>query len=185
MEYDSRETTRRAQSPFWRRFNDAVTTGDAFAGALVDQRRAIVLGLVGVDCAHNCPAELHPVYAMAIHVNNGQPESFSTPFDDQWTFFARNFGNEGYCGGADRPLLNGFGRQGLQVQTDSLLIPEPPDGPYSSYRLRDGSQLISSNTALASTTLTKVPGGLLLSFRLGSPVDQLLLDGDLHIEWLP
>ena len=57
---------------------------------MIDGRFAIVVGLAGLDCEHGCGTELHPVYGLAIRVNDD-------PSDDTWAIFVRNWGNEGYC----------------------------------------------------------------------------------------
>jgi hypothetical protein len=67
---------------------------------LFDDKEAIVMGLYGVDCAHDCGAELHPVYALAIHVNNNL-------LDDTWAIFVRNWGDEGYCGSHEEEIDTG------------------------------------------------------------------------------
>lgn len=69
---------------------------------------SVVVGLVGLDCRHDCFAELHPVYAMAAHL-----DATSTS-DDQWAVFARNWGDEGSCGGQDHQI---------ELQTIALRIP--------------------------------------------------------------
>jgi hypothetical protein len=90
LEFNSNESIDHFTSPFWRRFRDAVQHDDQTAHDMMRDRQAIVTGLMGLDCEHDCPSELHPVYAMAVEVN---PD----PTNNQWAFFARNFGNEGGC----------------------------------------------------------------------------------------
>ncbi len=96
-EFDSDETIDHFRTPWWNSFHDAVDRDDASARAMIDGKLAIVVGLTGLDCEHGCATELHPVYALAIHVNDN-------PLDDTWAIFVRNWGNEGYCSQYQHPL---------------------------------------------------------------------------------
>ena len=110
LEFSSDETIDHFRTSWWQTFHNAVDSDDrnstdspfgpvrrvpnpgyvSKALALVNGNFAIVKGLMGLDCAHSCGAEIHPVWAMAIHIKD-------SPTDDVWAFFARNWGNEGYC----------------------------------------------------------------------------------------
>jgi hypothetical protein len=110
LEFSSDETIDHFSTSWWQRFHDAVDSDDrnstdspfgperrvpnpgyvSKALALVHGNFAIVKGLMGLDCAHSCGAEIHPVWAIAIHTQD-------SPTDDVWAFFVRNWGNEGYC----------------------------------------------------------------------------------------
>jgi hypothetical protein len=96
-EFDSDETIDHFHTPWWNSFHAAVDRDDASERAMIDGRFAIVIGLAGLDCEHGCATELHPVYALAIHVNDN-------PLDDTWAIFVRNWGNEGYCSQYQHPL---------------------------------------------------------------------------------
>lgn len=65
----------------------------------VNGRYAIVTGLLGLDCAHDCTSELHPVYAMAIRVKDD-------PSDEVWEIFVRRRGDEGFCSQHQHILKN-------------------------------------------------------------------------------
>ena len=77
-------------TPWWSAFAASVRNGDGVAHSMADGRRAIVTGLINLDCEHDCGSESHPVHAMAI-------ESRSDVDDTLWAVFARNWGNGGYC----------------------------------------------------------------------------------------
>jgi hypothetical protein len=72
--------------------------GDAYASAMINGSYVIVIGELGLDCWHSAKAELHPVYAMFVHLLNSD---FSR---SSWAFFVRNWGDEGYCSDGDQPL---------------------------------------------------------------------------------
>src|SRR5262245_29431255 len=119
LEFSSDETIDHFHTPWWNQFHEAVDDGDGVgydallmygrglisrdeairrwqnrysrARGMVDGKYAVVTGLGGLDCEHSCGAELHPVYAMAIQVNDDR--SLET-----WAIFVRHWGDEGWCG---------------------------------------------------------------------------------------
>ena len=91
LEFDSDETIDKFTTSWWSEFHKAVDDSDAKARAMIDERFAIVTGLIGLDCEHECHSESHPVWAMAMNVKPSDD-------DDLWAFFVRNWGNEGFCG---------------------------------------------------------------------------------------
>ena len=90
LEFDSDETIDHFTTPWWDSFHKAVDNRDAAAQQMIYQRYAIVTGLVGLDCAHSCSPEVHPVWAMAVRVNDSAA-------DEEWAIFVRRFGDEGFC----------------------------------------------------------------------------------------
>ena len=52
----------------------------------------VVSGLFGLDCDHGCRSEVHPVYTMAIQINED-------PQDNEWAVLVRNWGAGGFCSG--------------------------------------------------------------------------------------
>ena len=93
-EFASAETIDSFGLPWWQRFHNAVDESDSSAEAMLtingNEIEVIEIGVVGLDCAHVCASELHPVVGMALHIKDD-------PSDDVWVFFARNWGNEGWC----------------------------------------------------------------------------------------
>ncbi len=103
LEFDSDETIDHFHTPWWNSFHAAVDADDRTllttlnvdhdalkATPFLEWKYAIVSGLYGLDCEHSCHPELHPVYAMAILVQDD-------PNDEVWAIFVRNWGNEGFC----------------------------------------------------------------------------------------
>lgn len=81
---------------------------DAATQAHVQGAFAIVIGMLGLDLSHPAhQSELHPVYAMFIRLPGSQSQA-----EDRWTFFIRNWGNEGYCG----PHQEELGERQFQVR---------------------------------------------------------------------
>jgi hypothetical protein len=92
IEFDSDETIDHFRTRWWSDFHRAVDDSDASATRRVYGQTAIVTGLMGIDWAHTPGAELHPVWALAIHDNEGDVNT------SEWSFFVRNWGNEGLSG---------------------------------------------------------------------------------------
>jgi hypothetical protein len=66
LEFDSDETVDHMDGTWWDDFHKAVDASHDVAGNMIDGQFAIVTGLMGLDCAHTCHSELHPVWAIAI-----------------------------------------------------------------------------------------------------------------------
>jgi hypothetical protein len=98
MEFDSENTVDHFDTPgddWWYRFHNAVDHSDGnindLAHRMLRETEVIALGLLGLDGGHpSNGAELHPVIAMAVHINRD-------PNDDTWAFFAMGWGDEGGC----------------------------------------------------------------------------------------
>lgn len=103
LEFDSTETVDQWDGtgtwwdhPFHHDWVDGLSDNSAISHAL-GTPFAVVVGMLGLDVAHtDHHAELHPVYAMFIRDPPGAP----TPpaHEVRWSFFVRNWGNEGSCG---------------------------------------------------------------------------------------
>lgn len=173
-EFDSDETVDHFGSKWWNSFHDAVDNGGSAsedngsaispASQMINQKQVIVTGLVGLDSEHGAYTELHPVYSMAIHLN-------TDPNNDQWAFFARNWGDEGFCSND---------QEYWDVSPLSIFIPEPVPSTDFSFVAQDihVSRSLTVNSG-------KVPGGLVLTFDLGTPESQALVDGSVTIHWVP
>ena len=90
-EFDVDETVNHFHTSWWEEFHDAVDHDKPKAHMMVDRKWGIASAVWGLDCAHDCWSELHPVWVMAVHVKDDVA-------DDRWSIFARNWGNQGYCG---------------------------------------------------------------------------------------
>ena len=164
VEFLAKETIDAFQATFWSQFHQAVDS-EVGQPQLIDGHRAIVTGLVGLDAAHSIATELHPAYAMAINAQH-------QPGHDVWAFFARNWGNEGYCS-TDYHVL--------EIPTYKLLIPWEPGA--SSVRLGPQSEWYGLDAR--DYAFSAVPGvGVLLSVHLGSWWKGALADGQIDLEWL-
>jgi hypothetical protein len=114
MEFDSEETIDKFKSSWWTGFHSAVDSNHGEPGGLASQRidghDAVAFGLFGLDCAHSCGSELHPVMGLAIRVEN------PATLNDTWAIFVRNRGNEGFCSSGD---------EFVTLPTISFFLPAP------------------------------------------------------------
>jgi hypothetical protein len=106
-EFDATETINGFVTDTWKAvrngfecFDDDVNCIDTDrpkAHELVDGKRAVITGLVGLDTEHGGYSEIHPIYMLAIEVD-------PNPLDNKWILFIRNRGDEGFCSSHDHPL---------------------------------------------------------------------------------
>jgi hypothetical protein len=188
-EFDSDETIDHFDAaPWWRRFHTAVdrdrhnTRGPGTrAGRIIDGHDAVMTGLMSLDVFHEENAsEIHPVLALAIRI-----EDAPNPDDDAWAIFARNLGNQGYCG-ADQPerILHGG--------TIRIRIPRPPGLPPSATADVDfeNSKFFKYNALNlgkpSDWEVQVIPGGdAVISFFLHTPDQVSFMVGELHLVWSP
>jgi hypothetical protein len=171
-EFDSDETVDHWDDTgtWWNDFHhNKVDQSDGAAHEAIDGKFAIVIGEAGMDYEHGCHIELHPVYAMFVHVKDD-------PNDDHWAFFVRNWGDEGYCGNNQIYYRNLF--TGDNTITIRL--------PHEHATLKSFTQNIRSvNDHNHKTFLlfSPVPDGLMLRFSLDAPEEHTTIVGDINIQW--
>ena len=164
-EFDSDETIDHFRTPWWQTFHDAVDRDDASARAMIDGKFAIIVGLAGLDCEHGCATELHPVYGLAIHVNDN-------PSDDTWAIFVRNWGDEGYCSQEGHPL---------DTASMAFLIPR---AAASAVKVGAASTFLTNSGGASGPAVSLVPGqGAVVAFGLPDPTQGARINGELHLQW--
>lgn len=164
-EFDSDETIDHFTTSWWQGFHDAVDASDAAAHAVIDGKYAVMTGLFGLDCAHSCGSELHPVWLFALRVSD-------TPNDETWAIFVRNWGNEGFCGDQEHYL---------DLQTLRIRLP-----------WRAGASAVTVSKAEFLTNSSQVTGPSLepvinrsvsVVFTLPPPEQHARVNGVLHLQW--
>jgi hypothetical protein len=171
MEFDSDETIDHFVSPWWSAFHSKVpqksssSSNDA-ANAMIAGGSAIIIGLSGLDCEHGCLPELHPVYALALRLPD------SSPTKEHWAYFARNWGNEGYCGTNQEPL---------PVDHLTIRIPMP-----NAVGINMTSWEMDTTDSAASATLGAIPagGGAWISISLPTPDKEAVVSGEFSFQWV-
>jgi hypothetical protein len=165
-EFDTDETVKNWDDTgtWWERFHDATKDSDARAAAMMDGSEAIVIGLLGLDVEHHGKPELHPVYAMFVHLKE-RPVGLSS-----WAFFVRNWGNEGFCSDNDEDHR-------LYTPQDRMKIWIPNVAGLVSQNVHKGARneddLSPMNGSMAPTN-----NGVVLDFGLLAPDKESWWVGD-------
>jgi hypothetical protein len=183
LEFDSRETVRNFATSFWQELRAVVDKERRGPGInrVINPTKpgepanAVVYGLLGLDCEHNCASEYHPVYALAIEID-------PSPTNNRWAIFVRNWGNEGFCSHLNHELLLPEGKLRLTLS-----------------RLGRRPEVVSSASEFASTR-NRVPlpavefdrqglgepselGQVVLTFTLPPPTEQVTAELILALRW--
>lgn len=163
MEFDSDETIDHFHTSWWTTFHDAVDNDN---GHMIDGMDAIAFGIIGLDCAHDCHSELHPVFALAIHIKDD-------PNDDQWAIFVRNWGNEGYCSS---------GTETLDDSISSFTFVLPRSG--ASNVTVSGAEFLSRGLGASGPDVKLVRGeGAAVTFGFPPASKRERMNGVLHLQW--
>jgi hypothetical protein len=185
LEFSSDETIDHFHTPWWASFHAAVddddsrsmdnpfgtprremVIGTSKALAMVRGVYAIVSGLMGLDCAHSCGAEIHPVWALAMHVQDDAS-------DDVWSFFARNTGNEGYCASNS---------EWLNTQHFTFRLPWRPGATDVQITGQDFRWKVAS-TAGGTYDPRPDENAILVTLNVAPPNKGDRVNGELHLKW--
>jgi hypothetical protein len=173
-EFASAETADNFQTNWWQNFRNAVESfDDSAVESLITPSsgnlpQTVVQGLFGLDCEHDCHSELHPVYALAIEIEDKGD-------DNTWAIFVRNWGNEGFCSQFDHQLQT----PGNRI---TMFLP----------RVSAGAPMLLSSTEFNASdksttpfpTVEHVAGqGTKLTFTLPPPDKHSLAELILHMKW--
>ncbi len=183
LEFDSRETAAQFATKWWNDFDQIVRKGDfaAIQKALNPQApqvaaRAVVSGLFGLDCEHDCHSEFHPLYAVGIEVD-------TAPSHNTWAIFVRNSGNEGFCSSLDHHVQ-------LHEQTFRLTLPRRGTRPRVTSASTQFASSVSAGSSpailfpeVAFDTATNNEGQVVLSFTLPAPDKRANADMVLTLDW--
>jgi hypothetical protein len=171
IEFDSDETIDHFGSPWWNTLQNSVDNGQGPSPEdILDDKYAIVTGLVDLDCAHPCGGELHPVWVLALRY-------IGDPRYEEWAIFVRNWGDEGGCASDDHQLM-------LADNQYTLRIPWPSGA--TSVGIGSATSFFTNSTATSMTGAAVVPGvGTMLTFNLPDPGQHALIDGLLELIYSP
>ena len=165
IEFDSEETIDHFGTSWWQQFHDAVDSSDAAARSLINGRYSVVMGLLGLDCAHSCGSELHPVWVLAVRVND-------SPTDETWAMFVRNWGNEGFCGDQQHYL---------DLQTIRVRLPWHPGASSVSVL---ASEFLTNSAQVTGPSLEPATNqNVSVVFTLPPPESHARVNGVLHLQW--
>jgi hypothetical protein len=129
---------------------------------------AVTVGLFGLDCEHDCRSELHPVYALAIQLDEN-------PTSNTWAIFVRNWGDEGFCSSLNHEISLTDGKM-------KLLLPWP-----GAKGLKAELEQISPGVVAPVVGLLQDDHGngegALVTFALPKPSEQGLIEVVFRFEW--
>ncbi|HVD76287.1 MAG TPA: hypothetical protein VNH43_01695 [Vicinamibacteria bacterium] len=163
-EFDSRETTNHFATPWWTSFRKAGTPGRK---SLIDGKPSILYGFTSVDCEHHCVSELHPVWVLAIHVQDD-------PADDVWAVFMRNWGNEGFCSSAQHEV---------NWPGERFTLTLPWRVGAAAVELEGTTQFLANVEGISGRWADVPNEKVTLTFALPPPSDRARVHGELHLRW--
>jgi hypothetical protein len=165
LEYDSDETIDHFSTSWWSSWHNAVDNNDAQAHHMVDNADAVVVGLVGLDCVHDCQAEVHPVYALAMRVTD-HPAGV-----DRWSYFVRNQGDEGMCS-----------QEQHHLETPALVLRLRPPSP-SLHHFTIANSEAKVNDGAITLTFDADNGDALVIVTMPHQNQEERLNGVLDLRW--
>src|SRR5262249_26115212 len=170
-EFDSDETIDNFNTPWWNRLRDIIDT-DVDPSKLINGDDIIEIGVIGLDCAHNCGSEIHPVMALAMHVKDD-------PKDDQWMIFVRNAGDEGFC--SDGTI------QEPELTKVYLALPWRPGATNAKPQVLPTTVWRRSANNIGIQTFPAGPAtqrsAFVVAVDLGNPGSSPMINADLHLQW--
>ena len=180
-EFDAGETIDRfdgAAIPWWLDFHSSVDASKALASNRIDGHDGVITGRMGTDDFHGRRSELHPVHFFAV-----RQSLVPNPNDDAWSFFFRNWGNEGFCG---------TGQEKLNVVTASLQVPRPTSaqgvGPGATFTIGPATKVGGNTSAALDHTVfvsQAANGDAVLTVQLDPPDSESWVAGEVHLVWSP
>ena len=176
IEFDSREVIDPLgnEDPqfWWNRFRNAVNNPrDPGSTAFLDEirgKRAILTGLMNLDCEHESTTELHPLWAMAIHLRD-------TSTDDVWIFMIRNWGNEGFCSSEQHYLE--------LLPSDQFTFRLPWRNKAGAVRVDSQSSKFYADQVPPPQVTYRTNDAAFVRFKLPSAEKRALSLGELHLKW--
>ena len=116
----------------WKDFHAlAELRGEWARDLLIRNRRAVVVGLYGLDAEHGGHAELHPAHALAVEQGCSSGPGPDGWLEARWAIFIMNRGHEGFCS-LWTTAHHYFDRQSLTLRLPVEGLPAGTDcGPAS------------------------------------------------------
>lgn len=150
----------------------ASSIGTTFGGPDGEGLESVVIGQVGLDGVHGSYAESHPVFAIAVQL---QQTVQSNAVQETWAFFLRNYGDEGSCSTQTWHWDSPTGDYFIQLQW-------PPGA--TEVRLI-GTNVLPWQTPAAALFVGKIQASRISLIHVQQPqgVDQFGLGGTITLEY--
>jgi hypothetical protein len=168
LEFDSDETVDHWDNTgtWWENFHHSVDDNGDNGNIIVDKSYAIAIGLIGLDGGHtDFSPEIHPVFGLFIH-------TYDSPTYDTWSFFIRNWGDEGYCSSNEETLLLSNIRVVLPHQNTTGFTLSPQTNVWQ-----------KSNIPAMNMAINPCDQGAVATFTFDDPGKKGWFMGDLIIVW--
>jgi hypothetical protein len=123
------------------------------------------IGIFNLDCEHGCRSEVHPLYTLAVQLEED-------PKSNDWAVLVRNWGNGGSCASYDDQF---------QLQDVSLLL--PVDAPAPPVKVAVQEFVGTAGVGCPATSYDSSRKGEVLRFALPSPDKHGMAVMKVHMEW--
>lgn len=123
------------------------------------------IGIFNLDCEHGCRSEIHPLYTLAVQLDEN-------PKSNDWAVLVRNWGNGGSCASYD---------DRLQLQDISLLL--PVNAPAAPVKVAVQEFVGTGGVGCPATSYDSSRKGEVLRFALPPPERHGMAVMKVHMEW--
>lgn len=123
------------------------------------------IGVFNLDCEHGCRSEVHPIYALAVQLDEN-------PKSNDWAVLVRNWGNGGSCASFDDQLL---------LQDFSVLL--PVDAPIAPVKASVQEFVGTGGVGCPAVSYDSSRKGEVLRFSLPPPESHGMAVMMVHMEW--
>lgn len=174
LEFQAAETINGFASPWWTNFLSSVNRPipGRIPSQILDGHYAIVTGLIGIDGVHGGYTESHPVFSLAILT--GQTDADAV-IEQNWSFFIRNWGNEGFCSQQQHYWDSSNGEYWIQLRW--------PKGATSVDVDVSNTHVFTNLAGLEPPAIWRGQGWLYLLFHLPTSEQRAYFDGDLTLRY--
>jgi len=186
LEFKGNETMNNFMSPFWvgfrsHAFSSHNASENVLTAGLIDNKPAVVTGLLGIDGVHGGYTELHPVFSLAIQTDSHPGQG---GIDAHWAFFLRNQGSEGCCSRYWHQW-NGLGDVSGGLNWYFIQLPLPPEleGERVSATVLPGTLQVWANVPQIGPVISQDAHWVYLGFRLPPPAVGPELDGEISLHY--
>lgn len=191
-EADGSETVDRFRTPWWNAFRKGYA---ADKRKLLNGKPAVVTGWLNLDNVHGAYTELHPIFVFA--VRTGLTFDANTGFyADTWSFFMRNWGNQGFCS-SKKHYLRGLSsapcKPGDTTERCAWLGVDLPLGPTAEVRFDAAASVLRAHGEVRGPFVSRTPKGATVRFILSTanPDEPTTLElrpqvhGEIRLLWRP
>jgi len=183
-EFKRYETMGNFMHPWWVDFRKLAfdKTKDPQLHELIDGKRAVITGLLGIDGVHGGYTELHPVFSFAIE---SRRQGMQDGINETWDFFLRNRGGEGCCS-SQAHQWDGLADLHGGWHWYFIQFPSPPElQGHVTASVLPGTLQVFANGGFIGPVISQDAQWVYLGFRLPDPSQSPELDGEITLHYTP